>query len=53
MTKAEKAIERAAEASINLEKQYPGSSIVWLGGDYFAVIKDGNEKRLHYSAKQK
>ena len=45
MTRAEKAIEKASKHARELEKKY-NSSVVWMGGNKFIVVKDGKETML-------
>ena len=43
--RADKLIEKAAKKKEELAKEYgvPATSIVWMGGDRFVVVKDGKE----------
>ena len=44
----EMAIEMAMQRKVELSKQYgvPISSIVWMGGNYYIIVKDGREIRV-------
>lgn len=46
--KENKAIEKARKEKIILAKKYDVSvsSIVWMGGNHYIVVKDGKEIRI-------
>lgn len=47
MTRAEKSIEKASIKARQLEARY-NASVVWMGGNKFIVVKDGQEIRVEF-----
>ena len=44
----EMAIDRAMQRKVELSKQYgvPISSIVWMGGNHYIIVKDSQEIKV-------
>lgn len=44
----EMAIEKAVQRKVELSKQYgvPTSSIVWIGGNHYIIVKDSQEIKV-------
>ena len=41
-----KAIEKAQRDARELEKEYPGSSVVWMGDNKYLIVKNGEVIRI-------
>lgn len=50
MTKAEKAIENAQRNQVGIAALYnvPVSAVVWMGGNKYIIVKDGEEIKIEF-----